>query len=51
VIFREFDGLGLGIKDHDAIISAWSLDLQIIPLTLQVKTPSRNTARPSGEFL
>jgi len=22
VIVREFDGLGLGIKDHDAIISA-----------------------------
>jgi len=25
VIFREFDGLGLGIKDHDAIIPACSL--------------------------
>jgi hypothetical protein len=24
MIFREFDGLGLGIKDHDAIITAWS---------------------------
>jgi hypothetical protein len=25
VIFREFDGLGLGIKDHDAIIPACRL--------------------------
>jgi len=24
VIFRQFDGLGLGIEDHDAIIPAWS---------------------------
>jgi len=24
VIFRQFDGLGLGIKDHDKIIPAWS---------------------------
>jgi hypothetical protein len=24
VILGEFDGLGLGIKDHDAIIPAWS---------------------------
>jgi hypothetical protein len=23
VIFREFDGLGLGIKDHDAFVLVW----------------------------
>jgi len=26
VIFREFDGLGLGIKDHDAFTLAWHRD-------------------------
>jgi len=41
VIFREFDGLGLGIEDHDAMrlrVSPDGIDLQIIQRVLQVKT-------------
>jgi hypothetical protein len=51
VIFRQFDGLGLGIEVHVAVIPAWRaagcFDLQIIQGLPQVKTPGRRGAPPA----